>query len=958
MLELISIKKKYITKAGETLALNDVSLRFPDKGMVFITGKSGSGKTTLLNVIGGLDDFDSGEINVDDKSFSNFSSADFDSYRNTYVGFVFQEYNLLPEYNVIKNVALAEELQGKKVNKSLTDKLFEDMEISGLEERKVSQLSGGQKQRVAIVRALAKSSKIILADELTGALDSVTGEQVLEILKKLSAEKLVIIVSHDLDLAEKYADRIIRLVDGKVVEDVSLKDEEVKGNIYSSENQVTVKIGSKLSPAETKELAVAVEEKKNIVLTEKFSVRTKRQTVQPEIKQNKEPVKFINSKMKFSSSLSLGLKAVFVKPVRLIVTIMLSFIAFACCGVFDAIASYDDAKAVATILREGYYSALPVYATYSGEVYEDTKIKVSQDYIKEVNEKTGYSFRGVYDLADTEFFSASTAINYNAFKAIENLPSEKVKPVGASFYRKQLNGIIEFKKSEIENNIIDTDGFNFRIIYGEYPQLKGEDAAEEEMQSVAISSYMADSILFWLKSGGVTEFGGKVVAKQEDLLGASISVGNRFFTICGIVDCGTIPSKFDALKEAKDSQLEEDFETFINAGCYLTIFAPWGYVDSYRTENNRAVCYYTDYKNRTYYSFMAGERFQISEYFYHIDEVQDKVVFFDEKKATLGDNEILICISDLKNEYFRKEYSEATAELQSSFDSGLHLLLRADPKASDYRKSWLDPFLDTIKDIQETASLEQGAVKVLKLKGFNNDTADCFTDETFNIVGFYYDIKTDAISTYNYLRFDSLVLSTGGMNSLKLYQDQGIYSKMITPLYKNLTGERTIGKMMNNDNGIELNWFKNSVLDLVAADRETISEFLTLFLYVSIALSLFSVFLLFNYISVSIFSKKQSIGVLRALGANNKNIFIMFLVESLVISILSGLLASIVGWLGCKFVNNYLVEVMNLSLSIALFGSRQIALIIFGSIFAGVLSSIIPIVKVVKEKPVQLIRSS
>lgn len=957
MLELISIKKKYITKAGETLALNDVSLRFPDEGMIFITGKSGSGKTTLLNVIGGLDSFDSGEIILDGKSFANFSSADFDSYRNTYVGFVFQEYNLLPEYNVLKNIALAEELQGKKCDKNGINELFEDMEISGLEERKVSQLSGGQKQRVAIVRALAKSSKIILADELTGALDSVTGEQVLEILKKISAEKLVIIVSHDIELAEKYADRIIRLVDGKVAEDISLKDEEIFENVYSSENQVTVKKGSTLSSAETKELVLAIKEKKDIVFTEKFSVRTKTATVQPEIKKRQEAVKLIHSKMKFSSVLSLGLKSIFVKPVRLVITIILSFIAFACCGVFDAVASYDDAKAVATILREGYYSALPVYATYSGEVYDDTKIKVPQGYIEKLNEKTGYSFRGVYDLADTEFFSGSTAQNYNAFKAIENLPSENVKPVGASFYRKELNGIIEFKKSEIENNIIDTDGFNFRIIYGEYPKLKGEDAAEEEMQSVAISSYMADSIIFWVKSGGATEFGGKEVAKQEDLLGASIDVGNRIFTICGIVDCGTIPSKFDALKETKDSQIEDDFETFINAGCYLTVFAPWGYVDSYRTENNRAVCYYTDYKNRTYYSYMEGERFHISEYFYHIDEVQDKVVFFDEKKATLGDNEVLICINDLKNEYFSKEYLAATAELQSSFDSRLRLLLLADPKASNYRASRLDPFLDTIKAIQEAASLEQGAVKALKLKGFNNDTADCFTDETFNVVGFYYDIKTDAI-TYSYPKFDSLVLSTGGMNSLKLYQEQGIYSKMITPLYKNLTGERTIGKMMSSDDGIELHWFENSVLDLVAADRETISEFLTLFLYVSIALSLFSVFLLFNYISVSIFSKKQSIGVLCALGANNKNIFIMFLVESLVISILSGLIASFVGWLGCMFVNKYLVEVMNLSLSIAMFGSRQIALIIFGSIFAGVLSSIIPIVKVAKEKPVQLIRSS
>lgn len=954
MLELISINKKYVTKAGETLALNDVSLRFPDKGMIFITGKSGSGKTTLLNVIGGLDGFDSGEIILDGKSFSNFSSADFDSYRNTYVGFVFQEYNLLPEYNVLKNVALAEELQGKKCDKTLTDKLFEDMEISGLEERKVSQLSGGQKQRVAIVRALAKSSKIILADELTGALDSVTGEQVLEILKKLSAEKLVIIVSHDLDMAEKYADRILRLVDGIVVEDVSLKDEEVGGNVYSFENQVTVKIGGKLSPAETKKLVAAVEEKKNVVFTEKFSVRTKRQTVQPEIKQNKVPVKFINSKMKFSSALSLGLKSVFVKPVRLIFTILLSFIAFSCCGVFDAVASYDDAKAVTSLLRERYYPALPVYATCNGEIYEDTKIKVSQDYIEEVNDKTGYAFRGVYDIKDTEYIYNSERNNYNASYAVENLPNNTTNPLGSSYYIKKVDGIIEFGENEINNNIIDEKGFNFPIIYGKYPQLKTE---EETCQSVAVSSYLADSILFWLKSGNKTEFGGKAISLQSDLLGAKISVSEHTFVISGIVDCGVIPEKYNGLKERSDKELEEDYETFINAGGYLTIFAPSGYVESYRAENNRAVCYYTDYKNNYYYVLMNGERVSVSEYFYLFDEVKDNAVFFQDGKTTLKDNEILISIDDLKNEYFREEFFAADKEQSESFINAFRALLGGNPQEDNYRDTCLKPFLNTINGIQNShTSLINRVVKPLNLKGFDKDTSNCLTDETLNVVGFYYGIETDAVTSNYYLKFNSPVLSTEGMDLIKIDREQGIYSKIITPLFKNRTGEKVIGKMMDNSDGIELNWYKNSVLELVATDRERVSEVLTLFLYISVALTVFSVFLLFNYISVSILSKKQSIGVLRALGANTKNIFVMFLAESLIISLIIGVFATFGGWFGCLFVNDYLVNVMNFSLNVAMFSERQIVLIVFGSIFAGVLSSIIPIVKVAKEKPVHLIR--
>lgn len=954
MLELFSINKKYVTKAGETHALNGVSLRFPDKGMVFITGKSGSGKTTLLNVIGGLDSFDSGEIKVDGKSFSDFSSADFDSYRNTYVGFVFQEYNLLPEYNVFKNVALAEELQGKTCDKNSTEKLFADMDLSGVEERKVSQLSGGQKQRVAIVRALAKSSKIILADELTGALDSATGEQVLEILKRLSAEKLVIIVSHDLDLAEKYADRIVRLADGKIVDDISLKYEEADGNVHSCETQLTVKLGSKLSSAELEELATAIEKKKNIVFTDNFSVKTKSATVPSEIKNSEKTVKLINSKMKFSSALSLGLKSVLVKPLRLIITIVLSVIAFGCCGVFDAIASYGDAKAVTGLLREGIYSALPVYATYNNDYYNDTKIKISGAYIEEANDKTGYAFRGIYDIKDTELVDNSERTNYNASYAIEGLSSVTHKPAGSSYYVKKVSGIVEFDESEIADNIIDKTGFNLRIIHGKYPKLK---TTEEEFQSVAISSYLAESILFWLKAKNVTEFGGKTVVIQSDLVGATITAADQSFVISGIIDCGTVPAKYDALKKAADKDLEEDFVTFINAGCYLTFFAPQGYVESYRAENKRAVCYYTDYKNSNYYSVMNDKRISISEYFYLFDEIREKTVFFEDGKTSLKDNEALICITDLKDEYFRKEFLAADEIEVQNLNKKLSSLLAGNPEERNYRETVLAPFLNAIEEIQNGNSTLVNAVnKNIEIKGETIDAARCFVDKTFNVVGFYYGIKTEAINSYRYLRYDSMALSAGGMDLLNIEREQGIYSRMITPLYKNRSGERIIGKMTDNSEGIELHWFQNSVLNLVAADRERVSEFLTLFLYVSIALALFSVFLLFNYISVSILSKKQSIGVLRALGANTKNIFIMFLVESLFISLIIGVLASFGGWLACRFVNYYLIETMNFSLNVAMFGGRQIALIVFGGMFAGTLSSIVPIVKVSKEKPVQLIR--
>lgn len=219
MLQVKNLRKEYVTnKSVVTTALDGVTLNFPETGMVFILGKSGSGKSTLLNLCGGLDKPSSGEIILNGKSCKDFKEKDFDLYRNTFAGFVFQEYNIVEEYTVEENVALALELQGKR-NKQEVAKILEEADLFDLAARKANTLSGGQKQRVAIARALVKQPQIILADEPTGALDSQTGTQIFDLLKKYSENRLVLVVSHDRDFAERYADRIIELQDGKVLSD-------------------------------------------------------------------------------------------------------------------------------------------------------------------------------------------------------------------------------------------------------------------------------------------------------------------------------------------------------------------------------------------------------------------------------------------------------------------------------------------------------------------------------------------------------------------------------------------------------------------------------------------------------------------------------------------------------------------------------------------------------------------
>ncbi len=221
MLKVQDVTKKYVSKKGnECNALRGVSFELPDKGLFFILGKSGSGKSTLLNILGGTDSATSGEIFVDNQSFANFKQADYDNYRNGYVGFVFQEFNLLYDFDVSGNVALALRLSGES---DISDKVTNALQSVGLSAdyltRKIDELSGGEKQRVAIARAIVKESKLILADEPTGNLDSETGESIWNILKDLSKSKLVIVVTHDRDSAEKYGDRIIEISDGKIISD-------------------------------------------------------------------------------------------------------------------------------------------------------------------------------------------------------------------------------------------------------------------------------------------------------------------------------------------------------------------------------------------------------------------------------------------------------------------------------------------------------------------------------------------------------------------------------------------------------------------------------------------------------------------------------------------------------------------------------------------------------------------
>ncbi|MBQ8308543.1 MAG: ATP-binding cassette domain-containing protein [Clostridia bacterium] len=947
MLQLQNVRKTYKTKAGIVNALDGVSLTFPSSGLVFITGKSGCGKTTLLNVIGGLDGIDEGEILVQDKKFSTFSATEYDSYRNTFIGFIFQEYNLLPEFTVEKNIKIAMELQGRKADDAEFEKLLKDVEIDELKVRNPSELSGGQRQRVAIARALVKQPRIIMADEPTGALDSGTGIQVLDTLKKLSKDKLVIVVSHDREFAERYADRIIHLVDGKVAQDVTFTEKEIVSNVSEQENTLVVREGAELTESEKDALAKAVKERKKIEVIENLCYRDKEPTGNVTHSTDK-PVSLRNSQMKLKSAAYLGVKSLAVKPVRLILTILISALAFAVFALFDTIANFSTPNVLKNQLKTSLSSTLVAYSDYvvdydAGDRYT---VKVSENTVAELQSKTGGTVKGIFDLRDNTTGSVQQSLSIS-----ELLSSDVV--VGKKYYANTVNGFIEFEKGkEISENGKFTD-FDYKLVYGEYPELLYENGVlvRESAYQIAISTYLADSIIYYLNGSPLHE---KQILSYEDMLGASITVNQQQYTVVGLIDCGEIPEKYDLLRQStpynvKTNALLSDFNAYIDSGAQKCLFVAKDFLQIAKEESHSADIFHVGNATWTLSAENVSARKQVTEYLYNAEDYDaDNILLFDgeypqDNKITLADDEILIHPLNLEN-LFAANITALTDSTDRSYVKSLIGSMQTGTVESN--RATLTKVLTLLN-----VNISDDAIKAAIHQRFTETGAKL--DKDVKIVGVYFGIATDSYTSYSRYK---LMMNKNLMRDLSVFAEQGDYNKLLFSARSIQIGGNVIVNYLMNESGLTLHWYNNSVLNVIRSNETMIRQVADLFLYAALALALFSVFMLYNYMSTSIASKKQSVGVLRGLGAGGKDVLITFLSESLIVSVINGILANVFAVIGCALVNAYIVEIMNISIHFALFGVRQVLIIAAISLLTAIASSAIPIVKISKKKPVELIR--
>lgn len=551
MLEVKNLSKVYKPKKGtQVVALNKVNLAFAEKGLVFLLGKSGSGKSTLLNLMGGLDSITGGEIIIKGKSSAEFKQSDFDSYRNTFIGFIFQEFYIIEEYSVGRNIGLALELQHQKADDAAINAILQQVDLEGFKDRRPNELSGGQKQRVAIARALIKNPEIIMADEPTGSLDSKTGAQVFETLKKLSQNKLVVVVSHDRENAEVFGDRIIELADGIVINDrirqesgvfldqpINIIDDKFihiqKGYQFNTED--SNRLSALIRNSET-DVVISFDEKTNssLVKTGKrdksFAPTTAANN--PVKQYNPNDLKMVKSKLPLKDSLRMGASGLKLKKFRLGVTIFLSLIAFIMFGIsvvasaFDPVATnlktmYDDGTQSLTIQNQ--YGRI-----YSGNdriyysAYESTGFDADQ--LKEIERISGKK--------PLNIVNSTTGDYYNNYEI--NLTNNFKNSYGKSiYYARTIKHLLE---------VDNPQNANLTALAGQLPT---------DGTGIAITDYIADSFLeYGYKEYDQDSDKGITISSYNELIGKKLYTTNYGeLTITGIFKTDMNKSKYDSYKK-------------------------------------------------------------------------------------------------------------------------------------------------------------------------------------------------------------------------------------------------------------------------------------------------------------------------------------------------------------------------------------------------------------------------
>lgn len=853
LIELKNINKTYFTKTGVTFrALSNVTTDFDDTGLVFVLGKSGSGKSTLLNILGALDGYDSGEMRVGGQLTKYMKGNKLDYYRNTMVGFIFQEFNLIDSLSVVDNVKFALDIKGEKKNDGVTSRqrAIDMLDAVGLADKakaKARNLSGGQRQRVAIARALVKDPKIVLADEPTGSLDSATGEEIIGILREISKTKLVIVVTHDAETSLKYGDRIIEMKDGSIYRDVRKRREgeslmasgvdiisntlvrldkdamiddhftdEVNSIIFDSGRKTYLNVDSdenrmkalfpnlrdaiNISSTNDSDKSDTEDEKKDEEFYKTDQMLSASDFV-PYKGSDTPPVtaEFKKSKMSPWATLKMGFHNIGLKKFRLALIIIVTFIAFTLFGAANTLSTVSASRSLARSIQHDNVKTVSVSrnALYKGDgsdvIYDNVIESLEKKHAK-------HSFY-------KQYFSDMAVLYYRASLAEKN-----------DYYFAGFVGITEIE---------DITDLGFNVLYGT--------AVPTGERDVVISQYAAEALVY----GEI--FGKDSNKTTADLIGKTIMVGGYDVNIKGIYESD--------YKRYKDLNNRTGVDGF-NHVFQLFAGQDSGFVDAYREAERLG-------KNGYFNLNIDGEGKSLLK--------SDKIIVADKSNSTLN--------------YVEGDIANSGIILPPSIAGKKEMLLIVGNGAN------------ALSDINAFNASENAFINIGKKSNFNFSTQDN---------NYVYGDYDDGSSVSENDKVSDIVITLSAKNYyIAGYVESTSYRGIM--LDDDTLGAYTSNLSRCRQLMISLSPVERDnyllIQDLLNNNMQINADFsflFTIFLGVlinfedfvivaSAILCVLTVLLMFNFVSTSIRLTKRSIGLLRALGVKKFNTFLVYVMEGLLV---------------------------------------------------------------------------
>lgn len=1000
MLELKGIRKEYPAGDGKVEALKGIDLQFRKSEFVSILGPSGCGKTTMLNIIGGLDGYTEGDLIINGTSTKEYKDRDWDSYRNHSVGFVFQSYNLIPHQTVLQNVEIALTLSGvsKAERKERAKKALEEVGLGDQLYKKPNAMSGGQMQRVAIARALVNNPDIILADEPTGALDTETSVQVMEILKNISKDRLIVMVTHNPELAEKYSSRIIRMLDGKITGDSEpLTEEEVKSEREECEK-------AKLNDKKVKKPS-----------------------------------------MSFATSFMLSLKNLFTKKGRTTLTAFAGSIGII--GIALILAVSQGMTTYIDTVQENTLSSYPLTleaTTVELSTLMETFMNLTSDEAEHDTDAV-YKKSALYDMMNALNNLEQQENDLKSFK--EYLEKEMAKT--DSKLSQAINGIGYSYNLDLQIYTKNVDG---KIIPSNTEEILNElilkymnidmSAMQSSMESMGVMSSMSSSmntmqVKLWqeMLTGNDGDPINDLLKEQYDVIYGSWP--NSYDEIVLVVDenneldditlyaLGLLPEEsiealMDAAMNGTELEVEEtkwtyeeicnmEFKTVLNADCYAYDEATGLYTDLRETEAGIRYLYDNaltlkvtgiirpnEDATATMLTGNIGYTKMLTEYL--IDKAEGTPVIeaqltnplkdvltglpFDSTTGTLTDveketafREYIASLSDAEKAaaYVNISSIPPAEVVKQQVDAVLGSMTRADIEAqlaqamgeqmsvnteeiAEYLANMTDEELNELiaAAVSEQVKAQYAAEVVQQMAAMSPEqlvaalTAAMETYTTEQCATYYDEVLEFSESTYE----DNL--QAMGYIDIESPAAINIYASSFEN--KDVITEAIADYNKNVDDIKQIKY--TDYVGLMMSSITTIINAITYVLIAFVAISLVVSSIMIGVITlISVQERTKEIGILRAIGASKKNVSRMFNAETMIVGFSAGLLGVVVTYILCVPINMILHEVTGIGNLSAIFPLPAAIILIVISVVLTLISGIIPSRSAAKKDPVVALRT-